>query len=120
MKKIYFSFIFSVFSSFVFSTSFSQTITLGSLGTTSFCPSGTLAVPFTSTLPSGTAFKVYLSNSTGSFSSQIQIGNGTTSPINVNFPSSVASGTGYLIKIVSVSPAYTSNFSNPLSLSTRL
>jgi trimeric autotransporter adhesin len=116
MKKIYFSLIFSVFFSFVFSTSFSQTITLGSLGTTSFCPSGTLAVPFTSTLPSGTAFKVYLSNSTGSFSSQIQIGNGTTSPINVNFPSSVASGTGYLIKIVSVSPAYTSNFSNPLSL----
>jgi trimeric autotransporter adhesin len=116
MKKIYHTLILSAILSFVFDSSFSQTITLGNLGTTSFCPSGTLAVPFTTDLPAGTAFKAYLSNSTGSFSSQTQIGNGTVSPINVNFPSSVASGTGYLIKIVSVSLVYTSNFSNPLSL----
>jgi trimeric autotransporter adhesin len=115
MKKIYFSLFFSVLLSFVFNTSFSQTITLGSLGTTSFCPSGTLAVPFTSTLPAGTQYNVYLSDFIGSFSYPTLIGTGTTSPINVTFPTSVASGNGYLIKIVSVSPVNTSNFSSALT-----
>jgi trimeric autotransporter adhesin len=115
MRKIYSSITFSVFLSFVFSTSFSQTITLGSLGTTSFCPSGTLAVPFTTDLPVGTQYNVYLSNASGSFTSQTLIGTGTTSPINATFPTSVTSGTGYLIKIVSVSPANTSNFSGALT-----
>jgi trimeric autotransporter adhesin len=115
MKNIYFSLFISSILSFVFSTSFSQTITLGSLGTTSFCPSGTLAVPFTSTLPAGTQYNVYLSDFIGSFSSPTLIGTGTTSPINVTFPASAASGNGYLIKIVSVSPVNTSNFSSALT-----
>lgn len=115
MKKIYLSLFFSVFLSFVFSSSFSQTITLGNLGTSSFCPSGTLAVPFTTDLPAGTVFKVYLSISSGNFSYPAQIGTGTTSPINITFPLNVSSGTGYLIKIVSISPSYTSNFSGALT-----
>ena len=118
MKKIYFSLFFSVFLSFVFDTSFSQTITLGSLGTTSFCPNGTLAVPFTSTLSAGTQYNVYLSDFVGSFSSPTLIGNGTTSPINVTFPSYYSFGTGFLIKIVSVSPLNTSNLSGSLSVIT--
>jgi trimeric autotransporter adhesin len=113
MKKIYVS--LSATLSLVFSTSFSQSITLGSLGTTSFCPSGTLAVPFTTTLPAGTQYNVYLSNASGSFTSQTLIGTGTTSPINATFPSNVVSGTGYLIKIVSVSSINTSNFSDALT-----
>ncbi|MCU0467601.1 MAG: hypothetical protein MUF58_03295 [Arcicella sp.] len=66
-------------------------------------------------LPAGTVFRVYLSNSAGSFSSQTQIGSGTISPISVTFPTSVSSGTGYLIRIVSVSPVITSNVSSQLT-----
>jgi trimeric autotransporter adhesin len=117
MKKIYFSLIFSVFLSLVFSTSFSQTITLGSLGTTSFCPSGTLAVPFTTDLPVGTVFRVYLSSSSGSFTPQTQIGSGTTSPINITFPATLLfSGTGYRIKVQAIlNGVTTSSISSPLS-----
>jgi hypothetical protein len=117
MKKIYFSLIFSAFLSSVFSTSFSQTITLGSLGTTSFCPSGTLAVPFTTDLPVGTVFRVYLSSSSGSFTPQTQIGSGTTSPINITFPATLLfSGTGYRIKVQAIlNGVTTSSISSPLS-----
>jgi hypothetical protein len=111
MKKIYLSLFFSALLSFVFNTSFSQTITLGSLGTTSFCPSGSLAVPFTTDLPAGTVFRVYLSNSSGSFSFQTQIGQGMVSPITVSFPTYLSAGTNYKLKIMSATPAITSNLS---------
>jgi hypothetical protein len=50
-------------------------ITLGNLGTTSFCPNGTLSVPFTTTLAIGTLYKVYLSDANGNFRNQTEIGN---------------------------------------------
>ena len=91
-------------------------ITLGNLGTTSFCPNGTLSVPFTTTLAIGTLYKVYLSDANGSFRNQTEIGNGMTSPIEVTFPQyGVYAGTKYRIRIVSTSPSATSSLSGYLS-----
>jgi hypothetical protein len=91
-------------------------ITLGNLGTTSFCPNGTLSVPFTTTLAIGTLYKVYLSDANGSFIYQSEIGDGMTSPITVTFPQyGVYAGTRYRIKIVSTSPSATSSLSEYLS-----
>jgi hypothetical protein len=90
-------------------------ITLGNLGTTSFCPNGTLSVPFTTTLAIGTLYKVYLSDANGSFRNQTEIGNGMTSPINITFPQYAQAGTRYRIRIVSTSPLATSSLSGYLS-----
>jgi hypothetical protein len=90
-------------------------ITLGNLGTTSFCPNGTLSVPFTTTLAIGTLYKVYLSDANGSFRNQTEIGNGMTSPIDITFPQYAQAGTKYRIRIVSTSPSATSSLSGYLS-----
>ena len=90
-------------------------ITLGNLGTTSFCPNGTLSIPFTTTLAVGTLYKVYLSDANGSFKNQTEIGNGMVSPIDVTFPQYLQAGTKYRIRIVSTSPVATSTLSGYLS-----
>ncbi len=90
-------------------------ITLGNLGTTSFCPNGTLSVPFTTTLAIGTLYKVYLSDANGSFRNQSEIGNGMTSPIDITFPQYAQAGTKYRIRIVSIYPSATSSLSGYLS-----
>jgi hypothetical protein len=88
---------------------------LGNLGTTSFCPNGTLSVPFTTTLAIGTLYKVYLSDANGSFRNQTEIGNGMTSPIDITFPQYAQAGTKYRIRIVSTSPSATSSLSGYLN-----
>ncbi len=93
----------------------SAPITLGNIGTTSFCPNGTLSIPFTTTLLPGATFKVYLSDPNGSFQYSTQIGMGMISPIEVTFPQFVQSGTKYRIKIVSTTPVATSTLSSFLS-----
>jgi hypothetical protein len=90
-------------------------ITLGNLGTTSFCPNGTLSIPFTTTLAIGTLYKVYLSDANGNFRNQTEIGNGMTSPIDITFPQYAQAGTKYRIRIVSTSPSATSSLSGYLS-----
>ena len=90
-------------------------ITLGNLGTTSFCPNGTLSVPFTTTLAIGTLYKVYLSDANGSFRYQTEIGSGMTSPIDITFPALVQTGIKYRISIVSISPLGMSTLSGYLS-----
>lgn len=117
MKKIYLSLVLFFPLCFLFSFSFSQTITLGNLGTTSFCPNGTLDIPFTTDLSNGTVFKVFLSSSSGSFTNQTEIGNGISSPITVTFPDYyyLTSSSNYKIRIVSISPSVISNVSPDLS-----
>ena len=90
-------------------------ITLGNLGTTSFCPNGTLSIPFTSTLTAGTLYKAYLSDANGNFRNQTEIGMGMTSPIEITFPQYLSAGTKYRIRIVSTSPLATSTLSGYLS-----
>ena len=90
-------------------------ITLGNLGTTSFCPNGTLSIPFTSTLTAGTLYKAYLSDANGNFRNQTEIGTGMTSPMDITFPTLVQTGIKYRINIVSTSPLGTSTLSGYLS-----
>ncbi|MEA5460739.1 hypothetical protein VB796_16900 [Arcicella sp. LKC2W] len=90
-------------------------ITLGNLGTTSFCPNGILSIPFITTLAVGTLYKVYLSDANGNFRNQTEIGNGMVSPIEITFPQYLQVGTKYRIRIVSTSPSATSTLSGYLS-----
>jgi hypothetical protein len=92
-------------------------IIIGDLETSSFCPNGKLLIPFTSTLPQGTIYKVYLTDQNGVFQNNInnEIGTGTTSPIQATLWPFNFSGTKYRIKIVSSSPFSTSTLSNNLS-----
>ena len=121
MKKIYVSLFLSAVIFFLNSPIFSQSnyINLGNLGTTSFCPNGTLSVPFTTNLPTGTGniYKVLISDADGSFLFQRVIGEASSSPILTTFLSNVPRGSGYLIKIQSTTPFVTSNLSNNLSTS---
>ena len=116
MKKIYRCLFVAVLLSVFCSSTFSQSnyITLGNLGTTSFCATGTLSVPFTTNMVAGTIFKVYLSDYNGSFSAKTEIGNGMSSPINVTFPSASPVSNNYKIRIESVSPSVLSPPSSSL------
>jgi len=78
---------------------------------TILCEGGTLSVPFTvystgvSYLP-GNNFVVQMSDIRGNFASPTVIGTGTSSPVICTVP--MTPGTGYRIRIVTNSPAYTS------------
>ncbi len=85
----------------------SPTITTGTITGSPFCvPSGglTVSVPYTITggsFPGGTTFKAQLSNASGSFSSPTDISTlGSANPISATLPGTVASGTGYRIRVV--------------------
>ncbi len=78
------------------------------------CASGTSgSVAYSSTCTfSGNTFTAQLSNSSGSFASPTTIGtlvsDANTGSININIPSTLTTGAGYLIRILSSNPAYTS------------
>lgn len=118
MKRNYFLLIFSLSLSFIFSTSFSQAITIGDLRTSSFCAGGTLEVPFTTNLPKGTAFQVFISDALGSFNSQLPVGEGTVSPITIKFPNNyggIKASKTYRLRIISQNSLIISNASPDLS-----
>ena len=77
-----------------------------------YCQDPSISVPFvlTGTVNSGNIFTAQLSNASGSFASPVAIGTlaGTTSgTVNATLPSSLISGTGYRVRVVSSSPALT-------------
>ncbi|MDW8057647.1 MAG: PKD domain-containing protein [Bacteroidia bacterium] len=79
------------------SVSVSPVITLGTLPT-SACAGGTLAVPFTASgFPSGTTFTAEIRSSTNAL---VASAPGTSSPISVSLPATLASGT-YTVQVVS-------------------
>lgn len=82
------------------------------------CPGSTSTLGYTATgvfnpsafLVQGNSFRVQLSNAAGSFATPMVIGsvNGTTSGnINVTLPANTPPGTGYRVRLVSTSPAFT-------------
>jgi len=78
------------------------------------CPAGSFNINYTTSYAfnTGNVFTAQLSDATGSFAAPIAIGNviavGTTGVIAVNIPAGTVAGTGYRIRIVASSPAYTS------------
>ena len=94
-------------------------ISLAALTQSAFCPGASVSVGFTpvGTFNTGNSYVVQLSNASGSFSSPVVIGSGTTSPIVATIPTGTSSGTGYLLRVVSSAPVVNSPSSSSISVS---
>ncbi|MBX2887808.1 MAG: T9SS type A sorting domain-containing protein [Ferruginibacter sp.] len=87
-------------------------ISTGSISPSSFCAGASVSVPYTvsGTGNAGNQFIAMLSNASGSFASQVNIGavsatgSGT---ISATIPMNTPAGTGYRIRVVSTNPAVT-------------
>jgi len=89
-----------------------QTITTGTIGSSSFCPGATVSVPFTisGTFTAGNVFTAQLSNSAGSFISAVGIGNLTSTAagtITATIPLASVAGAAYRIRVISTTPSIT-------------
>lgn len=86
--------------------SYAQTISTGNLPASSFCAGDDFSLPFstTGTFNTGNVFTAQLSDASGNFTSPVNIGNSTTTPILVTLPSGTAPGAGYLIRIIGSNP----------------
>jgi hypothetical protein len=98
--------IFTIFATlFCVISSFAQTdITTGALTPTSVCAGGNVSVAFTyngAVLPTN-SFVAQLSDAAGAFTSAVNIGSGTSSPIAAVIPSGTAAAATYKIRVVSV------------------
>jgi hypothetical protein len=78
-----------------------------------YCPGAQITVPFTSTgtFTGANAYKVQLSDASGSFSSPVEIGSFTSTANAGNIPATIPPGTSqgsaYRIRVVSTSPSVT-------------
>ncbi|GAB4127302.1 MAG: hypothetical protein OHK0045_12020 [Raineya sp.] len=101
-----------------------QTITVGTVGPTSFCAGDVVAVPYTitGTFNAGNIFTAQLSDVSGSFASPTNIGtiiSTNSGTIAATIPMATPSGTGYRIRVVSSDPAViSSNVSAVLTVTT--
>ncbi|GHB52675.1 Ig-like domain-containing protein [Persicitalea jodogahamensis] len=89
------------------SKSTAQTITTGTVATSSYCVPATISVPFTQTGTFGAtnAFSVELSGPTGSFSSpRTLLTTGAVSPLTATLPDDLPAGSGYRLRVVSSAP----------------
>lgn len=80
----------------------SATITTSSITPTTYCAGGSVSVPFTTTGPLTGTYTAQLSDATGSFASPVAIGTNTASPISATIPGGASAGTGYRIRVVSL------------------
>ena len=102
------------FSFTVAATVAAPSITLNSVSKKTMCAGDVFSVGFDAkgTFNAANVFTVQLSNGTGSFASPTAIGSvsGTKSAVvQCTLPTTLISGTGYLVRVVSSSPAVTSN-----------
>ncbi len=87
-------------------------ITIGTLAQTSFCPGASFSIPYTitGTFTAGNVFTAQLSSSTGTWGSPVTIGtltSQTSGTISATIASGQTPGTGYRIRIVASTPAFT-------------
>lgn len=99
------------------------TVTLTGVDNRTLCAGGTMAVSFgtSGTFEATNQFEVWISDATGSFATQRRIGLGTSSPVSVTLPGgydALPYGTGYVVKVVAVSPEVESSSSAPLTIGT--
>jgi len=87
-----------------------------------YCAGVNLSVPFTSTgtFTAGNVYTVQLSDASGSFASPVSIGTLSsvlnTGTVSVTLPAGTASGSGYLIRVVSSSPAVNGSNFGPITI----
>ncbi len=99
----------------------SATITTGTITGSPFCAAAAVNVPFTSAGTfSGNTYTAQLSDASGSFSSPTAIGtlvsNANSGTISGTIPATAASGSAYLIRVVSSSPAATGSNSSAITI----
>ena len=87
------------------STTTPPTITTGTVLPNPVCAGQTINVSFTTTLTSGT-YRIQLSDNSGNNFADIPT-IGTGSPLTATLPSTVSTGSGYQVRVVSTSPAVT-------------
>jgi hypothetical protein len=98
-----------------FDPSVTPTLTVGSLGASSYCGSTAITVPYSSStgfsFSAGNVFTVQLSNASGSFASPTTIGTLTSTASSGNISATIPNVTGYAyrIRVVSNHPALVSN-----------
>ena len=91
----------------------SVSISTGTITGSPFCAGSSVTVPFTSTgtFNSGNVYTAQLSNTSGSFSSPVNIGTFSSTAhsgnISATIPAGTASGTGYRIRVISNNPSVT-------------
>ncbi|GAB3571760.1 hypothetical protein GCM10027578_30580 [Spirosoma luteolum] len=80
-------------------------LTTGPL-TGSYCPGASLAVPFStnSPLPASVQYQVQLSDAGGSFATPQVLGTGFGSPISVQLPTTLQTGSAYRMRVVILKP----------------
>ncbi|WP_345094261.1 hypothetical protein, partial [Flavobacterium chungnamense] len=78
------------------------TITTGIINPTTTCAGSVVTVPFSSSGTLTGTYTAQLSNASGSFTSPVNIGSSTTSPISAIIPGATASGNAYRIRVVSL------------------
>jgi hypothetical protein len=97
------------------------TTTAGSTSATGYCAAGQIRVTFTAAMfAAGTNFNVLLTGPMGGAATTI-IGSGTASPITATLPAASTDGTGYQVRVVSVTmPAVTSAASSVFQVTNTL
>ena len=78
------------------------TITTGNVSPTAYLVGTNVSVPFTTSGTLTGTYTAQLSDASGSFLSPVAIGTGTSSPILATIPGNTAAGTGYRIRVVSL------------------
>jgi len=78
------------------------TITTGTVTPTTYCAGTSVSVPFTTTGTLTGTYTAQLSDANGSFASPVAIGTGPASPISATISGGTAGGTGYRIRVVSL------------------
>jgi len=102
-----------------------QTITVGAIDPGPYGQGSSISVPFKVDNTSGciatnNVYRLYLSNSTGSFASQVQIGTYTGfygTFVNGIIPAGTPAGNGYKLRVISTSPSVISTTSSAFSIS---
>ncbi|PRY31065.1 putative repeat protein (TIGR01451 family) [Spirosoma oryzae] len=97
-------------------------ITLNSVSSTKLCAGSQITVSFSVSRPAFNAnnrFDVYVSDATGNFANQTRIGSSTNTVVTATLPTEydrLPYGTGYRIRVVSISPEVYSNSSEPIAI----
>ncbi len=91
-----------------------NTIALGSISPSTYCPGVSISIPFTSTGTfTGNTYTAQISNGSGSFASPATLGtlgsNANSGTISGTVPTGLAAGSGYKVRVISSGPGATSD-----------
>ena len=124
MKSIFAKSVFfcAIFTLLITRNSLAGTITVGNVDPGPYGPGSSIAVPITADVGCVTAvtiYNLYLSDASGNFDKQTLIGTFAgfyATYVNGTIPAGTPSGTGYMVRVISVDPSVTSTTSTAFSI----